>query len=251
MFNKIITMKKFILIAIASIFSLSFVNAQSYSLSWEGETYGDTVVISGAPDEEIVFHGILTNNSLDTDTIKIQRRLVYLMPDVSHYFCWSLCYMPNLDSLFNPPGYVVLESGQSSTDYDFAGHYLPNGVVGTSIVEYTFYNKNNLDEGLNIVAKYVTTPDGIDENILNKITISDVYPNPAINFVNMNYDLPREIKTATVKIVSLLGSVVMEQQVDVNNGNMRMNISNLDGGIYFYSFFVNGEMYSTKKLIVR
>jgi len=251
MFNKNNTMKKFTLIFIAIIFSVSFANAQSYTLSWEGETYGDTVVISGTPDEEMVFHGILTNNSLDTDSIRIQRKLVHLLPDVSHYFCWGLCYMPNLDSLFSPSGYVVLESGQSSTEFDFAAHYTPNGVIGTSIVEYTFYNKNNLDEGLNIVAKYVTTPDGIDENILNKITVSDVYPNPAINYVNMDYDLPKEIKTASIKIVNLLGSVVIEQQVDVNNGNMRMNISKLDGGIYFYSFFVNGEIYSTKKLIVR
>ncbi len=37
----------------------------------------------------------------------------------------------------------------------------------------------------------------------------------------------------------------------LQNSNLRMNISDLDGGIYFYSLSVNGEVYSTKKLIVR
>jgi hypothetical protein len=250
-------MKKFTLILIAFIFSISFVNAQSYTLTWEGETYGDTVVVNGTPDEELVFHGILTNNSLETDTVKIQRRFIYLMDSVSHYFCWGQCYMPIFDSIFRPNGFIELEPGQSSAELDFAGHYTPftsytpGGFIGTSIVEYTFYSKSNEDENLTIVAKFVTTPDAIDENILSNISVSNIYPNPAMNFVNMDYDLPAEVKTASVKIVNLLGSVMMEQQVDVDNSNMRMNISNLDGGIYFYSLLVNGEIYSTKKLIVR
>ena len=211
---KTIIMKKITLIIITFVFSISFASAQSYTLTWEGETYGDTVVVNGTPDEELVFHGILTNISLDTDSIRIQRKLVYLLHDVSHYFCWGLCYMPNLDSLYSPSGYVVLEPGQSCTDFDFSAHYNPNGAIGTSIVEYTFYNKNDLDEGLNVVVKYVTTPDAIDENIFNNISVSEVYPNPATNVVNIDYDLPGEVNIANVKIINLLGSVVMEQQVD-------------------------------------
>jgi len=254
---KIIIMKKFTLIIIAFVFSISFVNAQSYTLTWDGEPLGDTVVLEGTPDAEMVFHSILTNNSADLDTIMITRRYIDILDSVSHALCWGLCYPPNFDSIFSPNGYVCLESGQSSSEFDFSAHYTPyteytpSGFIGTSLVEYTFYNKNDEGESLTVVAKYVTTPDAIVENILNNITVSEVYPNPATNFVNIDYELPGEVSTASVKIVNLLGSVVMEQQVDTRNSNLRMNISELDGGIYFYSLFVNSEIYSTKKFVVR
>ncbi len=244
-------MKKFTLIIIAFVFSISFVNAQSYALTWDGEPLGDTVVLDGTPDAELTFHALLTNNSVDKDTIMITRRFIQILPDVTHYFCWGLCYMPNTDSIYSPSGFVVLEPGQTTTEDAFSGHYMPNGVVGISLVEYTFFNRNDEGERVTVVAKYVTTPDAIAENIFNNITVSEVYPNPATNFVNIDYELPGEVNVASVKIVNLLGSIVMEQQVDTRNNNLRMNISELDGGIYFYSLFVNGEIYSTKKFVVR
>lgn len=244
-------MKKIILSLAVILFAAFYVNAQSYTLSWDDETLGDTVILEGTPNAEIVFHAVLTNNSVDKDTIKIQRRLVELLPNVSHYFCWGACYQPNPDSIFTPNGYIDLEPGETSGESDFAAHYSPNGVIGTSIVEYTFFNKNDKNEKLIVVAKYVTSTDGIDEAILNKISISDIYPNPATNFVNIDYDMPSEVDEASVKIVNLLGSVVKEQQINTGYNKTRMNVSELNGGIYFYSLTINGEIYSTKKLIIR
>ncbi|NQU34867.1 MAG: T9SS type A sorting domain-containing protein [Bacteroidetes bacterium] len=244
-------MKKILLSLAVILVTVFSINAQSYSLSWEGEALGDTVVLLGDPDAEIVFGALLTNNSANTDTIKIVRRLVKLIPDVSHYFCWGVCYQPNLDSIFAPNAYVVLEANQTSGEFDFSAHYEPLGVIGTSTVEYTFFNQSDENENIVVVAKFVTSPDGINDNILNNSKVSEIYPNPAENFINLDYELPNEVRQASIKIVNILGSIVKEQQIDTRSNTHRIDISDINGGIYFYSVLINGEALSTKKLIVR
>jgi hypothetical protein len=244
-------MKKILLSMAVVLITVFNANAQSYSIEWEGEALGDTVIFEGTPDEELTFHLVLTNNSADVDTVQLVRRLIDLSPTAAHNFCWGSCYEPNLDSIFAPRAYVRLEPGQTCGEFDFTAYYLPNGFIGTSMVEYTFYNKNDASENLTVVALYVTSPDAIDENIIKNTWMSDVYPNPATNFVTIDYKLPREVVNANAKIVNLLGSVVSEKEVSVQNSTMRMDVSDLNSGIYFYSLFVNGEVYSTKKLVIR
>lgn len=244
-------MKKILLSIAVLMITVFYANAQSYTLAWQGETFGDTVVFMGMPDSVLVFEAELTNNSSDLDTIRIIRRYIDVVSEFEHSLCWGSCYPPNHDSIFAPAGYVVLGPGETSPEYAFSGHYDALGNMGTTLVEYTFFNINDESEKLTVVAKYVIAPDAIDENILNNTYVSDIYPNPAESFVNINYDMPVEVETANVKIVNLLGSVVMEKQLNTSNNKIRMNISNLNGGVYFYSLFINKDLYSTKKLIVR
>ena len=251
MYYKTIIMKK-LLLSLAVVLVTAFsVNAQSYTLSWDGEMLGDTVILEGTPDAEIEFHALLTNNSADTDTIKIVRRFIEILDGVSHYFCWGSCYAPNPDSIFAPNGSVILEPGETTEDYVFSGHYNPQEVLGTSLVEYTFFNQSDENEKLIVVAKYVVSPDAIDENILNNMSVSDIYPNPAENLVNIDYIIPAEVETASVKIVNILGSVVKEQYINTGSNKMTLDVSGLNGGIYFYSVTINGEIYSTKRMIIR
>ncbi len=245
-------MKKFTLIIIAFVFTISFVNAQSYALSWDGETLGDTVVIAGDPaDEELIFHAILTNNGDDLDTIKVRRRYIHLIEGSSHQLCWGLCYAPNSDSIFVSPQYVVLESGQSSGEFDFSGHYFPDGIIGISLIEYTFFNINNEDEEITVVVKYTTSPDGIIDQIMADGFVSDIYPNPATHFINLDYELTSKVNNANIRIMNLLGSVVKNVEIDKNSTGLRLDISTLTNGVYFYSVIINNEVYKTKKLIVR
>jgi len=251
-------MKKITLLIIASVFIISFVNAQSYTLSWEGETIGDTIVIAGDPaDDELVFHAILTNNTDDSVAFKVQRRFIYLLDEVAHYLCWGLCYPANEDSIFVSSGYVGLNAGQSSSEWDFAGHYFSAyedstiNVIGTSIVEYKFFNVDNEDEFVTVVAKFVTAPDGVIDQIMADGFVSDIYPNPATNFITFDYELTSHVINANVKIMNLLGSVVKNIEIDKNSTNLRLDISNLTNGVYFYSVIINNEVYKTKKLIVR
>ena len=250
MSNKIITMKKILLSLAVILVTAFYVNAQSFTLSWDGEMLGDTVIITPNSEtgNELVLEAIFNNTTDNAATIKVIRNQIFVEDGAVDYFCWGACYPPAVDT---SGVYLVIGANSSSGDADFSAHYEINEVVGVSIVEYTFYNIDNPDENVKVVAKFDTSPDGIDEYILNNMRVSEIYPNPATNFVNIDYDIPSEVNEASIKIVNILGSVVKEQEVNTGVNKVRMSISELVGGIYFYSLIINDEIYSTKKLIVR
>jgi len=248
--NKSITMKKIILSLAVILVTVFHTNAQSFTLSWNGVTLSDTVTLGPetAGGEEIMLEVILTNNTGSDAGIKVARNEVQIEPGSENYFCWGACYPPFIDTSGMT---MTIPAGGSSLEGDFSGHYVPNGTTGLSTISYSFYDN---DSGLE-VAKIVFIADpnvvAIDENSLSSIQVSDIYPNPATNYINLDYSLPKEIESANIAIYNVLGSVVMKQQVELMNNKFRMDISELDGGVYFYSLLLNGESYITKKLVIR
>ena len=80
-----------------------------------------------------------------------------------------------------------------------------------------------------------------------KTVAFNIYPNPASDMVNLNYDFPLEVKVAEVKIMNVLGSVVSEQNIDTRSNQASIDISNINDGIYFYTILINGEVYKIHK----
>ncbi len=244
-------MKKIILCLTVLLCSALSVDAQSYTLSMDGEVLGDTVTVvpDVVPASEIVFEAIVNNNTDNGSNIQVLRNEVLMLEGTSSYFKWGPSYFNDTTNL--SPNYEFVPAGGSSTLGKFSGNYRIQSAVGISIIEYTFFNKDNPDENVKIIVKYDSSPAAIDENILKNIRISEIYPNPASNSVAIDYDMPVEVDYANVKIFNLLGVVVKEQQVDIRNNQMKMNVMDINSGIYFYTLFINGEVYITKKLVVR
>ena len=249
-------MKKFTLIAITLFLSTLFVKAQ-YSLTWDGEPIGDTVIVNGDPSEkELIFHAVFTNNSDDSDSVLVKRRIITALDGVADQLCWSSCYAPSTDSIFISPSGLRIDSGESTGDGIFSGHYVneefdePIGVIGTSVYEYTFFNANNEDENIAVIVKYDTSPDGIADQLMANGFVSEIYPNPATSSVNLDYELTPQVNKASVRVMNLLGAVVKDVALDKNASNLRLDVSDLTSGVYFYSVIINNEVYKTKKLIV-
>jgi hypothetical protein len=243
-------MKKIILSISLIVFTFCYVNAQTFSLTWEDEAIGDTVVLHPESPETtvIVFEVILNNLSDHGINVKVARNEIYLVENTVNYFCWGVCYTPVVDTSGQ---YMFINKDSSSVAGDYSAHYEIHETIGVSIIEYTFYNMDNPSENIKVVLKFDTSPDGIDENILKNTWVSDIYPNPASNQINIDYSMPIDVNEASVKIVNLLGTVVKEDPIDTRASNMKMDIFDLKGGIYFYSIYINGEIYNTKKLIIR
>lgn len=241
-------MKKILLFFAVVLVTAFSANAQ-YVLSIDGEPLGDTVTI--ATDDptvlEIEFKVIFTNNSGHDANIKVARNEIELADDAESYFCWGACYPPSVDTSGSQ---MFIAAGASTMEGDFSAHY-SLGAPGISWISYTFYNIDNVDEMVKVVVKFDTRPNGIDENILKNTWISELYPNPSTSFVNIDYSIPTGVESASVRVVNLVGSVVIEQTLDASSTNHNMNVSELKSGIYFYSLLLNEEVYSTKKLIVK
>ncbi len=245
-------MKKTLLFLAGILFTAFYLNGQSFTLSYEGEVLGDTIIVLPADETaaEIVFDPVVNNNTNNGANVKVLRNEIFMLEGTSSYYKWGVS-SPYNDTTNLSPHYRFVPAGGSSPPGQFTGYYQIKGAVGVSLIEYTFFNKDNPDENVKIVVKFDSSPTAIDENIFKNIWISEIYPNPATNSVNIDYDLPVEVDEANVKIVNILGSVVKERQIDSRNSNLKIDISDLNGGIYFYSLFVVGEVYRTKKLIVR
>lgn len=240
-------MKKLILSLFVLIATGFYVNAQSFQLTWNDELLGDTVVFNGSADTLMVFDPIFTNLLNVAANVKVVKNDIYVVEGAESTFCWGACYPPQVDS----SGVTLVEAGASTARNYFVGDYDGLGHPGTSIVKYKFYNVDNVDQYVEVVVKYVAAPNAIDENILSGVRFSEIFPNPATNFVNLNYNLVSGVKEASIRISNLVGAVVSESNIDLSNNSLRVDVSQLEGGIYFYSVIINGERLQTKKLIIR
>ncbi|MFK5857413.1 MAG: T9SS type A sorting domain-containing protein [Bacteroidota bacterium] len=243
-------MKKLSLIISIFLMSNLYSHAQSFSLEWEGEILGDTITLvpNSGISTEIVFDAIFHNKTNDEVEIKVARNDVFIIEGSSNYFCWVACYPPSVDTSGVSK---VIPGGGYTLEGEFSGHYSINSTFGISLVEYTFFNVENFDDNIKIVVKYDTFTTDIDDNIFDKVWISDAYPNPATTYFSIDYKLPVDVVNASVKVVNLLGSTVKDQEINIHNSSLKMDMSDMKSGIYFYSLIVNGEIYSTEKLIIR
>lgn len=242
-------MKKLLFIFLSIFLTASYVNAQDLTLSWDGKPIGDTLVVIGdANAAEIVSHAIVTNNTAKEMNVKVSRQQIFLVEGALSQFCWGLCYDPATNV---SPQYYLLQGGESSPEAQFSGHYLPQSNIGTSIVQYNFYNMDNIGQSVSMIVKYVATPSSIAEEAMADGTISDIYPNPASNFATLDYQLTNKVNSAEVKIFNLMGAEVKNALLENNGNKLRMDISELKNGIYFYSILINNDIYQTKKLVIQ
>lgn len=241
-------MKKTILSLLIIVAAISSLNAQVYTLSVDGEPLGDTVTVYGDPEAAgMEFEAVFTNNTDNNANIKVRRNQVLMLEDATSYFKWNQTYSPLIDM---SEAYLV-GAGESLPSDFFKAYYQPKGNIGISIIEYTFFNVSVENEFVTLVIKFNTTSDDIDENIIRNMTVSNAYPNPASDILNLDFDFPVEVESASVRIVNVLGSVVAQQDINTMDNKIGLDISNLNDGIYFYSLFINDEVYRTEKIIIK
>ncbi len=248
-------MKK-ILLSIAFLLGLSFiVKAQDITLTWNGVTYGDTVTVFGPPNEEgeLTFHAVVHNNTDNGINVLVARNNIDVLEGTENSFCWPvICWSPMVDTSAQ---YQFIPAGGQSEDDMFSGHYNYNDVngnpqYGTTIVKYSFFDKDNPAVIDTVIVLYKLGYTGIDENGV-KTSVSDLYPNPASSYVNVDFHLNGTVKSAEIKIVNLVGKVVKTAQITDRQGSMKLDIQDLSEGLYFYTVLINGKIEKTKKLIVK
>lgn len=219
-------MKHFILFLFFLLSSVS-ANSQSYTLTWQGEELEEEITVYGQVfDDELLFYANLTNNSDDTDTIKVKRVFVDFEPGATHLLCWQNCYPANYDSVFVSPLHVILEAGETCADLTFSGHYRPNGILGTSTVLYTFFDTNDKEENISVLVHYSTaTTSTLDEDLHTNLQLN-LYPNPSKNVVFVESKSPFE----RVQLFHINGQILVDKEV--TDTRVELDTSMYDAGVY-------------------
>ena len=242
-------MKKLLLIAISAVliqnaFSQSLTLSDANGPVDPGQLYhvlGDPAQVE--PMKASIY---VTNNG--ASTIQVFAKKVIQPGDTlegtSNYFCWGVCY-PSW--VYESPISVDIAPGQTITD--FYGDYEPKGIAGKSFITYVWWVNGNPTDSVALDVEFNASAAAIYD-IVNEGTVK-IFPNPAQEKFQVDYDFSSEISDATFIISNILGSKVKEFMLTDRSGKLILDISDLQEGVYFCYFILDGQMANTEKLVVR
>lgn len=237
-------MKKLVLLtSLMSLFVL-FGIAQNLSLIYDGNPVvnDQNVAYTGEPTSALIvaYMGV-TNNYTDTMQVMCKKVEISIVPGSQNTFCWDNCYPPNI--------YVSLSSlkiGPGETNTQFTGDYEPLTHAGQSIIRYVYFDETNPNDSICFNALFNAYPLGIEDRAA--ASLSAAYPNPASSQASFNYSV-EDGANASILVRNVLGATVKEIRVS-GSGVAKISTLDLSEGIYFYSMVVNGQVQSTRKLVV-
>ena len=214
---------------------------QSFEMSGLQESYKGTI-------GETVKAPLKFKNTTDKPIVLVFRKLQEQIGSTQrNFFC------PDGNCLEDKvTDYLVrLEPGQSLANLQFG---LEGGLVpGVSFVKYIAFNKSLPSHFVEFDLNFTIEEKPEKENIYqsNKITIRDVYPNPTIDHAFVNYNLLSDRTKAKIRVHNILGNIVGEYDLSVNESLLRIKTEDLNAGIYFYTLYLDNESVLTRKLIVK
>jgi len=91
----------------------------------------------------------------------------------------------------------------------------------------------------------------VEELTENDVEIS-AYPNPASGSeVTVTYDVAKNVDHAELVMHDLVGKELDSYVLNTNENKLKLNVSGLNSGVYFYAIKVNKKTLKTERLIVR
>ena len=93
---------------------------------------------------------------------------------------------------------------------------------------------------------------GVNESEANRWTVGQNVPNPASELTRIPYVIP-EAGVLTLRIMGMNGQVLYREDVnaEAGSGNLRVNLSDLAAGVYYYSVEYRGERIVKKMNVTR
>lgn len=186
------------------------------------------------------------NISIGTVDVKAKKIENSMQPGSSNTFCFNgYCY---LSSVYVSPTAATIAAGAKDTT--FSGDYRPKGNLGQSIIIYVFFRTDDINDSAFVIVLFNATPAGIDLYSSESFEISNPYPNPASSHTSFNYSFP-ENSSASFTLSDITGNIIKEIPIYNTQGILEVSSSDISEGMYFYSFYLNGKMLMTKKLIIQ
>ena len=97
-----------------------------------------------------------------------------------------------------------------------------------------------VDEGVVILVEEAT----VNENSIQ------IYPNPARNWINLEYTIKGKSNDAWFVLRNMLGAIKIKMKLYGSSGKIKIPSRDHNQGIYFYSLIVDDKISETKKLII-
>lgn len=238
---------------IICVFSLSL-NAQSIEIRTKhGVNVTNTSYSVSGPSSATSIHAylVLENVSSKPIVIRAMRREVSIVNGMDNSMCFgftcnSWASGSNPVATF-PSDSLTLQPGDSShTSYL---ETYPKGLQGCETYKVVYWVSSNSADSSTVLINSCTWATGITELKENKNTVIAA-PNPASDMVQIGYNVVDAKNSAEIRVYNVIGEVEKRVTLTDRNGWVHLSAQDLKGGMHFYSLVVDGEIKSTKKLII-
>lgn len=134
--------------------------------------------------------------------------------------------------------------------------YFRNALLGTPVKTANSTKKTNNEAAVVSVPQEKSVasteiPNHDKLYLSDKLTVSNIYPNPANEAAWIDYSISGNVNSASLSFYNLLGSEIASFDLDKSERKLRVSTANWESGVYFYQLNVDGKKLVTKKLLVR
>ncbi len=247
-------MRKIFTLLLATTFSVGLI-AQSIKItrkSDNGDVTNGSYSVSGPPTATTIdAYLVLKNVGSTTIIIKAIRTELQIVNGMDNSMCFGFT-CNSWPSGSNPvatfPGdSVILAPGDSNLTCYLQTY--PKNNTGCESYRVKLWDANNTADSSTLVVNACAWATGLDELSANANGIV-ASPNPAKDVINVAYNVVGMNKSASVKILDMVGKVVKEVPLTNIRGNTAISVADVPAGVHFYSLVVDGETKSTKKFVV-
>lgn len=231
--------------------------SQSFAQDLSINSYATTILGDNNAVKLEMRLGVENTTASDLD-VGVYRVVVSEISGSQNYFCWTECYSHTVDTATGP---ITVPAGGCVDD--FIGDYKPNGNPGQTVIKYCFYDYNDITDTTCISITYdaasenATTPaeavcstTDINSYDFSNVSMGNAQPNPANNVTYINYDMGNMRSSSRVFLYDMLGVVRKEIKLNEPSGRVKLDVSDLPVGMYFYALEVSSEVVSTKRLLI-
>lgn len=148
---------------------------------------------------------------------------------------------------------LALQKPLALTTYYRALLFANPTVASATSVESPVAVANQTDRFDRRVTSFEEKGRSVEEQLYSseRIVVSNIYPNPASEFAELDYSIQNSVRDAKVIFYNVLGSQVGEFNLDKSDRKLRVNTREMPTGVYFYQLAVDGKKVATKKMLVR
>lgn len=215
---------------------------------------GQTFTISGNPASlEFVGYFLVVNEGNTDLNLQVRRTEIDVLSGTENATCWKVC--PAAVFAGAEPIQMSYSDDVLSLDTNksFSAHYYLNGLDGCSLFKYEWVEASNHSNVYATIFIRFThnTATSCNVNVEdNSKAEFKMFPNPSNDIVNFNISgITGEIE---YDVLNLLGQRSKTGKINVQNATQtRLNVSDLNNGVYFVTFKSNNKVIKTQKLVVK
>lgn len=215
-----------------------------------GLSFGQNFSVSGT---DTTFYGNITDSDFDSrfvlyndSTANFPMSWSVESSNVEASWDFSVCDPSTCYPIGTTAGSFILSTSIFNRIMNL--HYYPNNTNGQSTVTVKLWEDAYPNDYVLLTWTGIVGTVGANNEVAS-YSIS-AFPNPAVNKINISYDLSSASNNNEIVLYNLLGKKIDSKKIPSQKGSVQFS-DNLNPGVYLYVLVSNGQPLITNRVILR